>query len=268
MITISKQISEHFHSSEFKCQHCNQIMIDESLVMKIEHIFSKLRASKCIVSSGYRCRAYDIASNGFAGRHSEGLAADCIFYDQNNNIIPSVIVCCVAYDLKELNGIAKIDSNYTHLDNRQGSTYRGDEQRGNSSYWDDPYSYFHISRADVAQYTGETIINQKSVDELADEVIRGVYGNGDDRKVALGDRYNEVQARVNEILNANRVEYLSNTNYQGVSIVDALNEISIDSSYDYRSRLANINNISNYSGTADQNTKLLQLLKEGRLIKA
>ena len=40
----------------------------------------------------------------------------------------------------------------------------------------------------------------KSIEELAQEVIEGKYGNGEDRKNALGDRYAEVQARVNEIL--------------------------------------------------------------------
>ncbi len=40
----------------------------------------------------------------------------------------------------------------------------------------------------------------KSVDELAKEVIAGKYGNGEERKKTLGDRYSEVQARVNEIL--------------------------------------------------------------------
>lgn len=40
----------------------------------------------------------------------------------------------------------------------------------------------------------------KSVDELARDVIAGKYGNGDARKKALGNRYAEVQVRVNEIL--------------------------------------------------------------------
>lgn len=43
-------------------------------------------------------------------------------------------------------------------------------------------------------------IKEKSTEELAREVIEGKYGNGEDRKSALGDRYAEVQARVNEIL--------------------------------------------------------------------
>lgn len=157
MITTSKQISTHFHSSEFRCFHCGQIKIDENLVRKMENIFSKLHASKCIISSGYRCPTYDVQIGGFAGRHSEGLAADCVYYDKNGKIIPSKIVICVAYDLGELNGIAKINDNYVHLDNRSGSTYRGDEPRGNSSYWTNPYSYFGVSKADVAKYTGETV---------------------------------------------------------------------------------------------------------------
>ena len=164
MITTSKKITTHFHSSEFKCPHCGQIKIDENLINKVEHIFSKLNASKCIISSGYRCPTYDKRENGFAGRHSEGLAMDCIFYDKSNKVIPSKIVICVAYDLGELNGIAKINNNYTHLDNRSGSKYCGDETRGNSSYWTNPYSYFGVSKADVAKYTGEVIntINYQS----------------------------------------------------------------------------------------------------------
>ena len=48
---------------------------------------------------------------------------------------------------------------------------------------------------------------EKSVNELAKEVIQGKYGNGEDRKKALGDRYDEVQARVNEILGVNNKVY-------------------------------------------------------------
>lgn len=50
-------------------------------------------------------------------------------------------------------------------------------------------------------------VETKSTDNLAREVIAGKYGNGEDRKNALGSRYDEVQARVNEILGINQVEY-------------------------------------------------------------
>lgn len=64
------------------------------------------------------------------------------------------------------------------------------------------------------------------------------------------------------------VRYLSNPNYKGGSIVDGLNQIGVNSSYNYRSKLAKANGINNYSGTAEQNTKLLNLLKQGKLIAA
>ena len=60
-------------------------------------------------------------------------------------------------------------------------------------------------RIDPTEYLNSDLPNSqsvptKSVEELAQEVIAGKYGNGGDRKNALGDRYAEVQARVNEIL--------------------------------------------------------------------
>ena len=43
-------------------------------------------------------------------------------------------------------------------------------------------------------------IGDVTIDQLAQEVIAGKWGNGDNRKAALGDRYEVVQKRVNEIL--------------------------------------------------------------------
>lgn len=48
--------------------------------------------------------------------------------------------------------------------------------------------------------SGNSSIKGKTIDTLANEVIQGLYGSGDDRKKALGSRYNAVQKRVNEIL--------------------------------------------------------------------
>lgn len=52
------------------------------------------------------------------------------------------------------------------------------------------------------------------------------------------------------------------------SIVTALNSIGVDSSYSNREKIAKANGISEYSGTASQNTKMLSLLKQGKLKKA
>jgi hypothetical protein len=51
------------------------------------------------------------------------------------------------------------------------------------------------------------------------------------------------------------------------SIVSALQSVGAESSYAYRKTIAAANNISNYSGTAAQNTQMLNLLKNGKLIK-
>ena len=151
----NKQLSAHFNSSEFICPHCGVIKISSKLINKLEELFDKVHASKCIISSGYRCRNYDIQQNGFAGRHSEGLACDCCYYDKDGKVIPSKVICCVAWDLG-FTGIAYINYSYTHLDVRENGTYYGDETRGNSSYWTNPYIYFGVSKSEVEKYTGSS----------------------------------------------------------------------------------------------------------------
>jgi GH24 family phage-related lysozyme (muramidase) len=55
-------------------------------------------------------------------------------------------------------------------------------------------------------------ISKKSIEELANEVIAGKYGNNDERVAALGDRFSEVQKRVNEIMHIREasIEMLAN----------------------------------------------------------
>ena len=153
VITYKKdtQITKHFNSKEFKCPYEKITKISLDLVNKAELLFDKLNASKCIVSSGYRSYEYDIQMNGFAGQHSKGLAMDCCYYDKNKNKIPSKIVCCLAYELG-FKGIANINDYYVHLDIRTNGTYYGDETRGNSSYWTDPYKYFNITKEEINKY--------------------------------------------------------------------------------------------------------------------
>lgn len=197
MIRNSKQITTHFHSTEFRCKcGCGKIYINTTLVKNLETLFAKLNASKCIISSGYRCSKHDKAVGGSgSGQHTKGTAADCIYYDKNGKIIPSKIVICVAYDLGMFKGIAKINNNYTHLDIRANGSYRGDETRGLSSYWDNPYNYFGVSKSDVEKYTGV----EKSVDVLVQEVLAGKHGTGNARKISLGNMYNAVQTAINNL---------------------------------------------------------------------
>lgn len=56
--------------------------------------------------------------------------------------------------------------------------------------------------------TEETTIDiySKSIEQLAEEVIAGVYGKNDERKALLGDRYDEVQSYVDELLSPQSTE--------------------------------------------------------------
>ena len=51
------------------------------------------------------------------------------------------------------------------------------------------------------------------------------------------------------------------------SIVTALSSLGITSTLAFRKTIAKANNIANYSGTAAQNTQMINLLKAGKLIK-
>ena len=55
---------------------------------------------------------------------------------------------------------------------------------------------------------------------------------------------------------------------KSVSLVDALKSLKIDYSLSNRKKIAKANGIKGYTGTAKENSKLLDLLKKGKLIKS
>jgi len=63
------------------------------------------------------------------------------------------------------------------------------------------------------------------------------------------------------------IAYFPPTQYKGNSIVDALKELGVDSSYDYRAIIAEKNGIESFIGSPEQNTLMLKKLKNGELIK-
>lgn len=110
---------------------------------------------------------------------------------------------------------------------------------------------------------------KKTIEELANEVINGLWGNGQDRKRKLteaGYDYQAVQNRVNEILKP-KEEYYPACDGSFKSLVDALKSVGVDSSFENRKNIANRNGIHNYSGTATENNRLLAKLKSSRLLK-
>ena len=72
---------------------------------------------------------------------------------------------------------------------------------------------------------------------------------------------------LNKMKNNQTSNYYAKYNGSSNSIVDALKSLGIDSSFNNRKKIANKNGITSYTGTAAQNSKLLILLKQGKLIK-
>lgn len=124
----------------------------------------------------------------------------------------------------------------------------------------------------------QPVATKKSVEEIAKEVLAGKWGNGTDRKnrlVAAGYDYSAVQAKVNELSDkkttvtpaAPKVNYFPKYTGKSGSIAPALTEMGITSSFSYRSKIAKVNGIKLYTGSTKQNTTMLNLLKQGKLIK-
>lgn len=65
-----------------------------------------------------------------------------------------------------------------------------------------------------------------------------------------------------------KIAYYPRYKGKSSSIVDALKSLKINSSRKNREKIAVLNGIGNYKGSASQNTKLLNLLKKGKLIKS
>ena len=72
---------------------------------------------------------------------------------------------------------------------------------------------------------------------------------------------------LNKLRSNNQSSYYPKPNYKGLSLVDALKKINVDSSFENRNIIAIQNGITNYKGTMTQNMNLLKLLKEGKLKK-
>ena len=57
-----------------------------------------------------------------------------------------------------------------------------------------------MPNSEVYGYIKLNIGNDVDIEQLARDVIKGLYGNGDDRRKALGQYYDRVQERVKQIL--------------------------------------------------------------------
>ena len=85
--------------------------------------------------------------------------------------------------------------------------------------------------------------------------VQGISGNVD-----LDYLYRELGGSLNSSVNTNKQTFNTDV-YNGNSIVDYLKSINVDSSFENRKKLAEKNGIGNYTGSAEQNTLLLNTLR-------
>lgn len=93
---------------------------------------------------------------------------------------------------------ASIDENGKATGGKAGD--QSDYETNVKAYYNYPWSCY--LRYTGAQ-SGGVNVGSDSIDDLARRVINGEFGTGDARKQALGDKYDAVQKRVNEILSGN-----------------------------------------------------------------
>lgn len=104
-------------------------------------------------------------------------------------------------------------------------------------------------------------------------VIRAIEGNKDDK---VGYRVINVNGKgirgygVPDYASkaaAQGPEYYLHAVWHGASISKALESIGEDGSYQHRAQIASVNGIAGYTGTAVQNTHMLNMLRTGQLIR-
>lgn len=145
--------------------------------------------------------------------------------------------------------------------------------------------HFEVFNAGGSRINPEPYMNA----DLPNMAAPVVNNNVSEYKVVYGDTLSGIAqrfgttidnlVRLNNIADPNKIvagqilkinssdEYYKIPNYNGGSIVEALNSIGVDSSFNNRKNIAVKNNIFNYAGTATQNIQLLDKLKAGKLKK-
>lgn len=114
----------------------------------------------------------------------------------------------------------------------------------------------------------KSLCNGRSIDQIGNKII--LYNKAGGKVLSgLVKRRKEEQALYKMDCTATSdVKYYPKYTGTTDSIVAALQDLRIDSNFNCRKKIAAANGITDYKGTAQQNIKLLNLLKEGKLKKA
>ena len=121
----------------------------------------------------------------------------------------------------------------------------------------------------IAEQIGQNYINKK-IQEEKEKKENEKYNELKTKLEEQEQKINKLEKTIGE--GKIRVDergrpYFPIPNYNGCSIVDALKSIGAYSSFDYRCKIAAINGIVGYTGTPHQNIQMLNLLKNGNLLR-
>ena len=163
------QLTKNINVSELKCHgagHKHNIVVDTTHINNVQDFMNINGYTKIIISRGYSCSDYNKKIGGSSGsQHIKGKAIDCRFY-KGTTPISAKEVCCKAQDYG-FKGIAYINANYVHLDNRTIGKYRGDETKGYSNnVGGDFYSYFGIKKEEAKYNLTRTLKKGSKGDDV------------------------------------------------------------------------------------------------------
>jgi hypothetical protein len=113
---------------------------------------------------------------------------------------------------------------------------------------------------------GTYVIESASGNNLVMDVCGGSAQNG--TPIVVWEWNGGLNQRFYLIRNSySSVQYFPRCASSCTTITTGLQNIGVDSSYNYRKLIAAANSIGGYRGTADQNNQMLRMLKAGELIK-
>lgn len=120
--------------------------------------------------------------------------------------------------------------------------------------------------ATTSGYTGSSIVDYlKSINKPSDFNSRVKYAKQYGIANYIGTESQNL--RLLDLMRKGKVTGECYPAFRSSSIVSGLNAIGIDSSFEFRKRIARANGIANYTGSYKQNVELLDLAKKGKLLK-
>lgn len=164
----NKKLSAHFQvwefasPSDYNGNYPENVLIDSSLIVLLEQVYSYFGCDRCDINSGYRTSACDKSVGGSGvGPHTYGMAADAYFY-KNGKLIESRFIACYLQDVKA-HGIGYCcGGNYygTHID-VMPRIWHGDERNYDITV-SDYYYYTNTTKAEMNSIKSNNTTNTTS----------------------------------------------------------------------------------------------------------